>query len=271
VTWETLASIDRLYPKTVGDEAQAGGPGTAAVTADAGEWEPVQSEATGYVQSLDGQTLLRLADVHGLVVRLVPAVGDFVVQDTPIAWVARQPPAPASAAAGERDDEAWRRAIPRLFTVAAFRTIEQDAAFGMRQLVDVALRALSPGVNDTTTAVTCVDHLGAVLVRLGGRRVESGLRARDGVLRMIAPGPTFESLLALAVDEIRQNARGNVGVLARLFDVLHLVAQQVGPGERRRSVLGHAALVREAAEASVPSPYDREQLRVRADRTQRLT
>ncbi len=267
VTWETLAAIDRLYPADIGQEAPEGVRASALAAAHEPRWEPVASAATGYVQSIDGPALLRLAETHGLLVRLVPAVGDFVVEGTPIAWAARDARAPAPEDA-QAHRVGWRRALLPLLTVSAYRTIEQDAAFGVRQLVDVALKALSPGVNDTTTAVACVDHLGAVLVRLGGRRVEPGLRARDGTVRVIASGPTFESLLALAVDEIRQNARGNVTVLGRLLDVLALVARHAGPGDRRQSVLAHLTLVSDAAEASVPSSHDRAQLRLRAVRAQ---
>lgn len=269
VTRETLAAIDRLYPEDIGDEAPAGAPAAEAALAADGAWEPVAAPSTGYVQSVDGEGLLGLAGSHDLLVRLVPAVGDFVVQGTPIAWGVRHPSADATrgGAAHPADGRGdWRPAVARVFTVSAFRTVEQDPAFGVRQLVDIALRALSPGVNDTTTAVTCVDFLSAILVRLARRHVASRDRARDGTVRVIAGGPTFESLLALAVDEVRQSAHGNVGVLARLLAMLELVATCAPAGERRRLVEVHVALVREAAEAEVASPHDRERLRALAAR-----
>jgi uncharacterized membrane protein len=269
VTRETAAAIDRLFPEGLGEEASPGAAEEALAAAREARWTPVAAPATGYVQSLDGDALLRLADRHGLLVRLVPAVGDFVVEGTPIAWVARGA-APGGGAGGADEGDgapgAWRRAIPRAFAVSSFRTIEQDAAFGLRQLVDIALKALSPGVNDTTTAVTCVDHLGALLVRLAPRRVESHLRAKDGAPRVIASGPTFESLLALAVDEIRQSAGGNVGALARLLATLELVATCAPPGDRRDAVGAHVEAVLGAAETAVTSPRDRDRLRELAHR-----
>jgi uncharacterized membrane protein len=150
VARDTIAAVERLYPEEVGDEA----PDEAAAPAGA-RWHDVRADATGYLQSVDGEALLRLADERDVVVRLLPAVGDFVVQGEPV--LATSPGAP---------DAAFERRIRGALVVARERTVEQDAAYGVRQLVDVALRALSPGVNDTTTATTCVDYLGAVLVRV---------------------------------------------------------------------------------------------------------
>jgi len=86
--------------------------------------------------------------------------------------------------------------------------VQQDASFGIRQIVDIALKALSPGVNDTTTAVMCVDYLGAILDRLAVRGIASPHRLDQGELRVIARGSSFESLLAEAFDQIRKNAEG---------------------------------------------------------------
>ena len=141
--------------------------------------------------------------------------------------------------------------------------------------MDVALKALSPGVNDTTTAVICVDYLGAILLRLAGRRVESAVRECRGRVRVIARGPTFESLLRLSFDQIRQSASGNVSILRRLFETVADVASAVSSSRRRirRHVTRRragaaggqhelaAALVHELAERTVAAAYDREQLR----------
>lgn len=151
--------------------------------------------------------------------------------------------------------------IPRCFSVGSFRTIEEDAGFGVRQIVDIALRALSPGVNDTTTAVNCADWLGAVLVRLANRRIETPFRVKDGVVRVIAEGPTFESLLALSIDEIRQNAGANVTVLGALLGLLTRLASVVHDPARRRCVEIQTQLVAELAERRVEAMHDREALR----------
>lgn len=257
VAQDTLAAVDRLFPASLGVEADAPHESAALHLARVAAWYPVLAPATGYVQALDEDGLVAQADDAGRLVRMDRGLGDFVVEDTPLA---------AIAVLGDQaaDDDALDALGDRLaatFTIGRYRTVEQDAAFGVRQLVDVALKALSPGVNDTTTAVSCVDYLGAILLRLVGRRVESPVRECNGVARVIARGPTFESLLRLSFDEIRQSASGNVSVLRRLFDTVTDVAAAVSNASRRALLAEQAGLVHELAERTVPAAYDKEQLR----------
>jgi uncharacterized membrane protein len=179
------------------------------------------------------------------------AIGEFVVEGNPLISVATS---------GGLDEDTVDE-LNAVYLISRHRTVDQDAGFGIRQLVDIALKALSPGINDTTTAVMCVDWLGAVLVRLANREVETPFRTEGGVLRVIAEGPTFESMLALSVDEIRQNAAGNVSVLAALLETIRRVARVTSDPDRRRLLATHAELVAERAERGVESAHDRERLR----------
>ena len=270
VARETVGAIDRLFPDELGEEE----PPTAGAAADdavpATAWSPVPAAATGYIQAVDSDALLRLAGRRDCIVRMERGVGEFVVEGTPIAAIAPQRAARGGEQA-QRPDGGLSRTVAARFVIAEYRTVEQDAAFGVRQLVDVALKALSPGVNDTTTAVSCVDYLGAVLVRAAGRRIESPARGDDGEVLVIARGPTFASLLAESVDEIRQHARGNVSVLARLLEALAWVAGAAGTPGRRRLVAEQVALVAAAAERSVESEHDRGRLRRLADHANATT
>ena len=84
------------------------------------------------------------------------------------------------------------------------RTFEQDPKYAIRLLVDIAIKALSPAINDPTTAVQALDQIEDLLLRLGRRRLEIGeFRDRDGQLRLVVPSPTWEDFLRLAFDEIR--------------------------------------------------------------------
>ena len=116
---------------------------------------------------------------------------------------------------------------------------------------------LSPGVNDTTTAVMCVDYLAAILVRLAARRIAPPHRLDHGELRVIARGPSFASLLAEAFDQIRQNAAGNVAVLTRLLYALEIIAGQTSNLRRRQALRQQAELIVALAERTIPSPHDR--------------
>jgi uncharacterized membrane protein len=135
--------------------------------------------------------------------------------------------------------------------------VEQDAAFGIRQIVDVALKALSPGINDTTTAVMCVDYLASVLARVVPRQIPSSLRFEDGELRVIAKGPSFESLLAESFDQIRRNAKGDVVILSRILDALQLLASLTASPSRRRALREQVQWIAELAGRTIDANHDR--------------
>jgi uncharacterized membrane protein len=259
---DTRATLDGLYPEEGGAEEEPGAsdappPGTGGLL--------VPAPATGYLQAIDIERLVRLAVDGDFLIRLRHDPGDFLVEAQPVAACER--PRAASDGGG-----GWplRGGIAELaspcFRVGTYRSFDQDAAFGLRQLVDVAVKALSPGINDTTTAVTCVDYLSALLVQLCNRRFGLDHRDREGVVRVRASGPRFEGFLALAMDEIRQHARGNVSVLGRQLDALALVGGVTRDPERRREVLRNIELVRAAAVATARTGPDLDGLEERARR-----
>ena len=141
------------------------------------------------------------------------------------------------------------------------RTVQQDAGFGIRQIVDMAMKALSPGVNDTTTAIMCVDYLAAILTRLASRTIASPFRLEEGELRLIARGPSFASLLAEALDQIRQNAEGNVAILARLIRTLETIESVTTKPQRREALRLHAEAILATAERTIPLPQDRDEIK----------
>ncbi|HEX6104662.1 MAG TPA: DUF2254 domain-containing protein [Gemmatimonadales bacterium] len=264
ITDDTRRAIDRLYPDRLGGAGAEGDPEPWLGSVPEKAWSAVLAPATGYVQHLGMHALTDIAEECDLLVRIERVPGDFVVRGQPVAWFASHPAHLSAPAPEARLREIAERSA-RHYVVGTYRTLDQDAAFGMRQLVDIALKALSPGINDTTTAVTCVDYLGAIMVRLADCRLELVRRGEDGVLRVVAREPTFESLLALATDEIRQASRGNVSVLARQLQMLTLVARVTHDPARRRAVAKHIALVQGAA-TKVAAGYDLERLQDLAGR-----
>jgi uncharacterized membrane protein len=260
---DTIKAVDRLFPDDVGEEATPEQRAAAATRLRGVTWLAVPATRTGYVQRIDADRLVNIAAAHDSVIRLDVHIGEFVIDEMPIASIANQDngsPArdePTRGSTVERDN----RSIAACFAVGTFRTIDEDAGFGVRQIVDVALKALSPGVNDTTTAVTCVDWLSAILVRLANRRIETPFRSKAGVVRVIASGPTFESMFTLAVDEIRQNAAANVTVLGALLAMAGRVGRVVRDPERRTLLEAHVALIAEHVERRVEANHDREWLR----------
>jgi len=243
---ETLRAVDRLFPAQIGEAAVGRADEEQQVVLALQAWTTIPARKTGYIEGIDADALFDLADEQGVVVRMEKGIGEFVIEACPLASVSGKPP----------NDETIRK-LNAAYSVGRHRTVHQDAGYGIRQIVDIALKALSPGINDTTTAVNCVDYLGSILARLAARRIESPYRSEGGQLRVITRGPTFPSLMADAFDQIRQNAEGNVAVLARLLQVLTTLAGRTSDEQRRHAIHQQADLVAETAERSVPSAHDR--------------
>jgi uncharacterized membrane protein len=254
IAHETLRVVDELYP-----------PGPPAAARDAAaleqllarrDWIPVPSSETGYIQQIETGGLLEVAMRLGGVVRMECRVGEFVVEGAPLASYSPDE-------RGGRLDGAAAREINDLCALSTTRTIDQDVAFGLRQLVDIALKALSAAVNDTTTGLNCVDYLGAVLAVLARRHVGTFYLSDFGgdSLRLVAKGQTFEDFFDLTFTQIRQNAAGNVAVILRLARTVVLVANAArgGPAAAECRELADAELRRLAvlAELTVADPEDR--------------
>ncbi|MGV3484522.1 MAG: DUF2254 domain-containing protein [Planctomycetaceae bacterium] len=245
---ETMAAIDHLFPKDLGQSASedSSSDNDRDNAADDQDWLTVAAPKTGYVESVDGDSLLALAQKADSIVRMECGIGDFVVEGAPLMSVGRR---------NAINDQTVSDLIS-VYVISRQRTVEQDAGFGIRQIVDIALKALSPGINDTTTAVMCVDYLGAILGRLAAREIKSHRRLHEGELRVIARGPSFESLLAEAFDQIRQNAAGNVAVLARQLRSLDAIASRTASTGRRQALRRHAAMIIELAKRTIASNHD---------------
>ncbi len=247
VAQETLETIDRIFPEKLG-----AGPGEIdeePVLRSMAEvnWRVIPARETGYIQSVDNDGLLRLARDRKTIVRMERGIGEFVVRNTALASLALEdPPDPGTIAA-----------LQATFSISRYRTMEQDAGFGIRQIVDVALKALSPGINDTTTAVMCVDYLSAILAQLALRQVPSSRRYEEGELRVMAIGPTFASLLAEAFDQIRGSAKGNLAVMSRMLDALQTVAGLTAIASRRRALREQVEWIAELAGRTLESAHDR--------------
>ena len=238
---ETVAAVDRIFPDGLGEDAATTDESDVESGLVTYTWTTVPAQDTGYIESIDGNALLALAKDWATTFKMERGLGEFVIEGTPLISVAHTP----------RLEQDQIDALNNVYVISRQRTLQQDAGFGIRQIVDVAMKALSPGINDTTTAVMCVDYLAAILVRLASRRIPSARRLEDGKLLLIARGPTFESLLAEACDQIRQNAKGNVAVLARQIEALETIAQGTESPERRKALRGQAERIMSVSERSI--------------------
>lgn len=157
------------------------------------------------VQALDIASLMQLASYAGCVIEIMAAVGDTVLESTPILKVL---------------GSAFSLPMIRLkdaIELGAERTFEQDAKYAIRLLVDIAIKALSPAINDPTTAVQALDQIEDLLLRLGKCRLEIGaFRDKQGKLRLVVPFPSWDDFLRLAFDEIRFYGAGSIQVMRRM-------------------------------------------------------
>ncbi|MBK8752650.1 MAG: DUF2254 domain-containing protein [Candidatus Competibacteraceae bacterium] len=245
---ETLAAVDQLFSQELGESAEEDTDGYLVKSFAEQAWSAVPSRKTGYIESIDSDALLNLARKYQTIVRMEHGIGEFVVEGTPLISVAKR---------GGLDD-ATTDELNGVYVIGRQRVVEQDAAFGIRQIVDIAMKALSPGVNDTTTAVICVDYLTAILARLATRRITASHWMDDQrELRVMARGPSFESLLNEAFDQIRQNAESNVAILLRMLGSLQTIAVLTSSPNRRWLLQQKVEEIAEAAERTIVSPHDR--------------
>jgi uncharacterized membrane protein len=172
-------------------------------------WEAsVLSEESGYIRFVDLRQLFSLATSHHVKLHVVRRVGQFVPAGTPLLMVNKS----------ERLSADFAAALRGSFDFGPSRTLQQDVEFGVLQIVDIALKAISPAVNDPTTALGCVDHLSRILIRFASRDLpESRLYDLHGVARVSIDWIDFEHLLDSAFEQIRMYAKADVAVSLRLL------------------------------------------------------
>ena len=241
---QALVAIDDVYPVGLGEEAQRFQLVRTPVTSVIANAQP-----GAVLAAIDRAGAVRVAADAGVVVEVALPVGGHLPRGAPLFRVH-----------GEgRVDEAELRDCA-LFSDG--RTITQDPAFAIRAMVDVACRALSPAVNDPTTAVECLDGLEGVLLALAGRRLEgSAIVDGDGTVRVLLPTPGWEELLTLALTEIRHYGAEAPQVMRR-FRALLQELERAAPEARGPELARQMVLLEAAVERGFPDPAERAIARV---------
>lgn len=203
---------------------------------------PITATCTGYLQAVDYDRLMQIAIENDYLIQLLIRPGQFIVTNATIAIINSQ----------ELFDVDLENTIGAAFIIGDQRTSEQDTEYSVHQLVEVAVRALSPGINDPYTAIACIDQLGAALCYLGTRRFPpSHCHDAQGILRLITKPWTYSGLLNASFDQIRQHGKSTVSVVIRLLEVLTIVARQSRNIEQRKAIHRQADMVlRESGESS---------------------
>lgn len=207
----------------------------------------IHTTHSGYLQVIRHETLLKVATSADAVIQLPYRPGHFIVAGQVVARVW-----PAEAAHFVEQN------LLRGHVTGPYRTLTQDVSFGFDQLVEIALRALSPAVNDTFTALTCVDWIGDCLCRIATSwRPQRIRRDVSGHIRVIAYQADFERLVERAYEKIRQAADGMPAVMIRQLDSLVKVAEQTPDRGRRTILIREAERIQRASARSVVDADDR--------------
>lgn len=210
----------------------------------------VRDHRRGYLQELDAQALALWAAKHDTAIKLLVRPGDFVFPGAAIALI--QPYV-----------EGASEAIARSTALGGSRVSTSDIEFAVRQLVEVAVRALSPGINDPHTAISVLDRLGESLCDVVPVYLVTGVHAVDGKVVLLVPGVDYDGLTDAMFHMIRQNAAGSAAILIRMIEVMTAVASCETDAARIGALRRHADLVLGDAERTISTPADFRDLRMR--------
>lgn len=216
----------------------------------------VLAATSGYLQFVGYGQLTKIAHLLDATIRLDYRPGHFIVAGQPIAKVFPQ------GAAGQ-----VQTALEKAHVTGSHRTLMQDPVFAIDQLVEIAIRALSPAVNDTFTALTCLDWLSAGLCKLSQRELTSDIfRDEEGRIRLISAGWSYERMIGRAFSKIRQAAVGMPAVLIRMLDSISVVANSTTTQAQRDALLNQAQMIMRSAEKSISEENDLADINVRFER-----
>ena len=248
---ELTDEIDRLFPERIGDQQS----GSAIDSTDTNlpeafdrEARPVLAVDDGYLQHIEMDTLLTLATQANILLRLERRPGQYVVSGRPLVMVWP----------GECVTDEFTAQVNDAFALENQRASAQDVEYSIHQLVEIAVRALSTGINDPFTAVACVDRLGSALSRLAQRKMPSPYRRDEQQrLRVLATPITFPEIVDAALNQIRQCARPSAAVTIRLLETIALVAEAVHRPADRAALRRHAEMIARGAREGLPEEEDR--------------
>jgi len=211
---------------------------------------------SGYLQLIDKDSLIDLASQSHCVIQLHFSAGDFIVEKTIIATVH---------SSNKTDLDISENIIAHTI-YGSCRTPVQDPEFAVHQLVEIALRALSPGINDPYTAITCIDKLSAVLCGLTDKTFPQKNILANGVLRLVCKELTFTDIAKAAFDQIRQQCESNLAVTIKMLDSLQVLATQVKSDEQRSFVLTQTEMIKQQQAKQSLSAHDRGELLLRIEK-----
>ncbi|MTJ10996.1 DUF2254 domain-containing protein [Anabaena sp. UHCC 0204] len=235
VSTDLHSTIKRLFPEKIGHDEPEHKQGVAEIPISfEQESVPIRANSTGYLQAIDDEELIKITAKYNLLVRLQTRPGKFVVQGSDLIWVFPS----------EKVNKKLTQKINDAFIFGKERTEQQDVEFPINQLVEIALRAISPAVNDPFTAIRCIDQLSSGFCHLVQRNFPSSYRYdKNNKLRVIAEGVKFPGLVDAAFDQIRHYGRCDMTVTIHLLAAIALIATYTNNSKYQAVLRHHADMI----------------------------
>lgn len=259
-------AIAQLFPSMIGQEAPDGKQERTRQDVPKSfedNSHVIIANSNGYLQAIKLHRLMKIACENDLILRLESCPGRFIMYDMPLvtAWPR------------DRIDEELQNKIKKTIVLARQNNLTQDVQFAITQMTEIAVRSLSPGINDPFTAIICVDWLSAALSRIAEKDRVSPYRYDDHAqLRLIAPTITFVEFLDTAFDPIRQSALSptTLIVVMHLLDAIQRLAGRVRDGEQLAALVRHTRLLEQGIRQQVSDAPDQDALLERYQATMQV-
>lgn len=245
-------AVDRLFPEKIGRGRPESKRCVGEIPADFdAEAIPVRATSSGYLQTVDDQQLMKVAKSKDLLLRFNYRPGQFIVPSSELVMIWP----------GERVNQKLIQQINNAFSLGQERTEQQDIEFPINQLVEIAIRAISPSINDPFTAIRCIDQLSVGLSHLAEREFPSPYRYDDdNNLRVIADPVSFAGVVDNAFNKIRQYGTSDVSVILRLLEAIAVIAKHTYRQKDRAALLRHAQMIHRGSHEGVTEENDQQDI-----------
>lgn len=248
-------NIERIFKEAAyRDQTDTDQGDSAAATPSEDRKKVVVAARDGYLQAIDHEELIAIGNRNDLLISLRLRAGNYATCATPLADVYHLGPI--------KHDVLEEIQCTCIYGFE--RTPEQDIEFAVHQLVEIALRSLSPSINDPFTAISCIDYLGSALCHLSSKQFPSPYcRAENGELRLITKPFQYGDILDSAFNQIRQQSASSVAVTIRLMDTYGHLAESIDQEQYREELLKHAEMLMKSADSYLHDEHDQEDLKGR--------
>ncbi|BAZ20654.1 hypothetical protein NIES4073_15310 [Kalymmatonema gypsitolerans NIES-4073] len=255
VSTDLHSAIERLFPQKIGRGEPEERQGFAEIPMSFEEESlSIRANSTGYLQAIDDKELMNIACQYNLLIRLQIRPGQFIVQGSGLVFIFP----------GHKLNQKLTKKINNAFILGKERTELQDVEFPFNQLVEIALRAISPAVNDPFTAIRCIDQLSAGLCHIVQRDFPSPYRYdKNNKLRIIAEGLKFAGLMDAAFNQIRQYGRSDVAVTIRLLEAIAAIATYTNNSKYQAVLRHHAEMILQNIREELSQEQDRKDVEER--------